>query len=88
MYLTSPQVNTSPSAIAVISGLALAWIFGMAAADKAFPFFHLGSLAATLPLVPQPLALCIASFVNSWISVSPASVGAEKGLWLSQEVHS
>lgn len=82
--LTSPKINTSPSALAVISGLArLAWwqLTGR------FPYPHLGFLAATLLLAPWPLAMCIASFVNSWINLSPAWMGAGQGQLSSKEMH-
>lgn len=51
----------------------------MVAADRAFPLSPSCFLDATLLLAPWPLALCIAPFVNSWISVSLASMSAGQG---------
>lgn len=63
MFNLRPKVNSSPSALAIISGLA--WHVSMAAADRAFPYPQLCFLVVTLTPAPWPPSLCIAAFVNS-----------------------
>lgn len=74
MHLTRSKVNTLCFSCNLWPGS-----LGLAAADRAFPLSPSCFLVATLLLAPWPLALCIAPFVNSWISVSLASMSTGQG---------